>query len=92
MIEASIKGKQEAALPVSLILCCMRGDDNHEENLETVRLAAEYLDKGVAAIDIAGAEALFPTSGFADLFQLAKAWRVKNLAASNALPISGISR
>lgn len=73
VIEASIKGKQEAALPVSLILCCMRGDDNHEENLETVRLAAEYLDKGVAAIDIAGAEALFPTSGFADLFQLAKA-------------------
>lgn len=68
VIEASIKGKQEAALPVSLILCCMRGDDNHEENLETVRLAAEYLDKGVAAIDIAGAEALFPTSGFADLF------------------------
>ena len=51
----------------------MRGDDNHEENMETVRLAAEYLDKGVAAIDIAGAEALFPTSGFADLFQLAKA-------------------
>ena len=72
VIEASIKGKQEAALPISLILCCMRGDDNHEENLETVRLATEYLDKGVAAIDLAGAEALFPTSGFADLFELAK--------------------
>ena len=76
VIEASIKGRQEAALPVSLILCCMRGDDTHEENLETVRLAAEYLDKGVSAIDIAGAEALFPTSAFADLFQLAKAKNV----------------
>lgn len=72
VIEASIKGQQQAALPVSLILCCMRGNDNHEQNLETVRLAAEYVGKGVAAIDIAGAEALYPTSGFADLFQLAK--------------------
>lgn len=76
VIEASIKGKQQAALPVSLILCCMRGSDNHEQNLETVRLAAEYVDKGIAAIDIAGAEALFPTSDFADLFRLAKASNV----------------
>ena len=72
VIEASIEGRRQAALPVSLILCCMRGNDNHEQNLETVRLAAEYVGQGVAAIDLAGAEALYPTSGFADLFQLAK--------------------
>lgn len=72
VIEASIEGKRQAAIPISLILCCMRGDENHEQNLETVNLAAEYVGKGIDAIDIAGAEALFPTSGFADLFQLAK--------------------
>ena len=50
----------------------MRGDNNHEENLETVRMAKEYLGKGVAALDIAGAEALYPTDGFEDLFALAR--------------------
>ena len=27
---------------IRLILCCMRGDDNYDANLETVRLAAEF--------------------------------------------------
>jgi adenosine deaminase len=31
-------------------------------------LAEEYLDKGVCAIDLAGAEGLYPTSDFEDLF------------------------
>lgn len=70
-IEAAIEGTKNSPIPVKLILCCMRGDDNHEKNIETVNLAAEYLDKGVGAVDIAGAEALFPTENFADLFELA---------------------
>lgn len=70
-IEASIEGIKKSPIPVTLILCCMRGDDNHEKNIETIELAAEYLDKGVGAIDIAGAEALFPTEDFEDLFALA---------------------
>lgn len=56
----------------SLILCCMRGDDNREANEETVRLTARYLDDLVCAADLAGAEALFPTESFADVFALAK--------------------
>ena len=54
----------------NLILCCMRGNDNKSENQETVRLAEKYLVKtgGVVAIDLAGAEALFPTSDFQDIF------------------------
>lgn len=70
-IEAAIDGTKNSPIPVKLILCCMRGNDNHDKNLETVNLAVEYLDKGVGAIDIAGAEALFPTEDFADLFELA---------------------
>ena len=35
-------------------------------------MAKEYLGKGVGAIDLAGAEALFPTADFADLFVLAR--------------------
>ena len=54
----------------NLILCCMRGNDNKSKNLETVRLADKYLVKtdGVVAIDLAGAEALFPTADFRDIF------------------------
>lgn len=71
-IEAAIDGMKDSPIPVRLILCCMRGDDNHEMNIETVNLAADYLDKGVGAIDIAGAEALFPTEDFAEIFELAR--------------------
>ena len=71
-IEAAIEGTKNSPIPVSLILCCMRGDDNHDKNIETIELAAEYLNKGVGAVDIAGAEALFPTQNFADLFALAR--------------------
>lgn len=56
----------------SLILCCMRGNDNREANEETVRLTARYLDDLVCGADLAGAENLFPTESFADVFALAK--------------------
>ena len=72
IVEAAIEGMNRCDFPSSLILCCMRGDTNHDQNIETVRMAKEYLGKGVAALDIAGAEALYPTDGFEDLFALAK--------------------
>lgn len=55
-----------------LILCLMRGDHNHAENMETVRLAAACLGCGVAAVDLAGAEALYPTAWFEEEFALAR--------------------
>ncbi|MBQ6230717.1 MAG: adenosine deaminase family protein [Eubacterium sp.] len=116
---------------IRLILCCMRGDDNYDANLETVRLAAEFMhptkinkptgtnavisdtedslasidhsenedslasidhseNEGaaykevyiphveggllpvIAGIDLAGAEALYPTDKFSDIFHLAR--------------------
>lgn len=76
-VEAARDGMKEAlvknpSMKAALILCCMRGDDNREENLETIRLAARYLDSGICAADLAGAESLFPTERFADVFALAK--------------------
>lgn len=81
VIEAALAGlrhyqndtqNEAASLHAGLILCTMRGEDNHEANTETVRLAAQYLGKGVVALDLAGAEALFPTADFADLFAEAR--------------------
>ena len=116
---------------IRLILCCMRGDNNYDANLETVRLAAEFMhpkqinkptgtdavisdtedslasidhsenedslasidhseNEGaaykkvyiphveggllpvIAGIDLAGAEALYPTDKFSDIFHLAR--------------------
>lgn len=72
IVEAAIEGLNRSDFCANLILCCMRGNDNHEENLETVKMAKEYLGKGVCCLDIAGAEALFPTDDFKDIFDLAK--------------------
>ena len=55
----------------NLILCCMRSDSNKNENMETIRLAALYAEKGhcVVAADLAGAEGLYATDTFADVFR-----------------------
>lgn len=55
-----------------LILCCMRGADNQVMNMETIDVAGEFLGKGVVALDLAGAEALFPTENFESLFREAR--------------------
>lgn len=75
VVQAAIAGVEEATkgqkLKVQLILCCMRGGDNYDANQETVALTAKYLGKGVCACDLAGAEALFKTNTFKELFAYA---------------------
>ncbi len=76
IVKAAVQGLQKALagsfMKGNLILCCMRGTENLEENLETIRTAANYLGRGVVAVDLAGAEAIFPTKDFKELFDLAK--------------------
>ena len=79
-VEAVLAGRAEglAANPgigAGIILCAMSvGPEsvNMAENLETVRLAAEYRGRGVAAVDLAGAEGIVPLKNFAPVFDLAK--------------------
>ncbi len=71
VIDGMEKGSRGKAIRTGLLLCCMRGADNGAENEETIRLAAAFLGRGVSGIDLAGAEALYPTRDFADLFSLA---------------------
>lgn len=72
VVQAAVDGLQADGVKAGLILCCMRGNGNKAENMETVRLAAEFLGKGVCAADLAGAEAIFPTVDFEDVFAAAK--------------------
>ena len=54
----------------NLILCMMRGNDTKEKNLETIKVAKKFLGKGVVAMDLAGAEGLFPNEMFDEEFKL----------------------
>lgn len=71
VIKAAIEGINSSKLRSNLILCCMRGNNNHDENMETVRLAKKYLGDGVCALDLAGAEGLYPTKDYEDIFKYA---------------------
>ena len=75
VVSASLSGlrKAEKDFPISaqLILCCMRGADVIT-NRETIDVAKTFLGHGVCCADLAGAEALFPTSDYRSLFTYAK--------------------
>ena len=72
VIQAAIEGLHRSAFEGRLILCCMRGADTHAANVETVELASRYLGRDVVAVDLAGAEALFPTSDYFQVFAHAR--------------------
>ena len=71
VVSAAIDGLQKSSLDTSLILCCMRDADNKNDNIETVKLAKDFLNNGVVAVDLVGAEALFPNEQFDYVFSLA---------------------
>lgn len=80
VIEAAIEGltnaKQSFDIDGNLILCCMRGNDNENENIQTVQAAKRFLNKGVCALDLAGAEALFKTENFENIFKMAQNFNI----------------
>lgn len=77
-VEAAIEGLNRSDVMANLILCCMRGTGNEAENELTVDIASRYLveDGGVVAIDLAGAEAVYPTSDYRELFKKAAALKI----------------
>lgn len=79
VVQAAIEGMNKSTLRANLILSCMRGEitpENVEMNRETIRLTGKYLGKGVCATDLAGAEALFPTHNFKDIFEYASSMNI----------------
>lgn len=74
VVNASVRGLRRAEndfpIKAQLILCCMRGADDNT-NRETINVAKSFLGNGVCCADLAGAEALFPTSDYRSLFAYA---------------------
>lgn len=77
-ILAALEGLKRTDLKANLILCFMRGENVEKANMETLELARKYLvaDGGVVGIDIAGAEALYPTGDYKDLFDKAREYNI----------------
>lgn len=71
VIKGMEKAKDDFDIYGGIILCCMR-DSSKEDNLEIVKYAKKYLNKGVVAIDLAGAEALYETKNFKYIFDLCR--------------------
>ena len=70
--ESALAAMQNAPIPCGLILSMMR-DGSHEVNLETVEVAKALHSKGVVAVDLAGAESLYPTHLFREEFAAVRA-------------------
>ncbi len=79
-VDAVLAGREAAqkrypSVKTEILLCAMSiGPEtlNMSENLETVRLAKDYLGKGVAGCDLAGAEGIVPLKYFHPVFDLAR--------------------
>lgn len=80
-VEAVLEGRRQGLalcpdMGIGIILCTMCVGEprvNERENLETVRQAADFLGKGVVAIDLAGMEGTAPLREFSYVFEEAKA-------------------
>lgn len=72
VVEAVLAGTRASGFPCGLILCAMRGADSRA-NEETLAAARAFLGRGVVAMDLAGAESLYPTADYAPLFTRARA-------------------
>lgn len=76
VVQSVLDGFNKSSIKINLILCMMR-HHSYEDNKKIIELAFKYKDKGVCAIDLAGAEALYKTKDFEDLFSYAKKLGIK---------------
>lgn len=81
VVEAAINGvkrgmKDFPSIKCGLILCCMRGENIQDKNIETIEVAKKYLGDVVCAVDLAGAESLYPTEIFEPVFKKANEYNL----------------
>ncbi len=62
------RGKREFGVDYNVITCAMR-NHSFEENYYMLKEARAFLGEGVCAADLAGAEGIYPMSGFMELFE-----------------------
>jgi adenosine deaminase len=70
-LEGLRRGQRDFSVRCGLILCCYRSI-TPQQNIDTVKLAHKYRDKGVIGIDLAGDELHYPAAPHAEAFALAR--------------------
>jgi len=70
-LEGFRRGQRDFGVRCGTILCCYRSV-SVQENIDTVKLAHKYRDKGVVGIDLAGDENHFSAMPHAEAFALAR--------------------
>jgi adenosine deaminase len=70
-LEGFRRGQRDFGVRCGTILCCYRSV-SVQENIETVKLAHKYRDRGVVGIDLAGDENHFAAAPHAEAFALAR--------------------
>jgi adenosine deaminase len=81
-VEAVLEGKRQGLaehpnIQIGILVCMMCvGPEtaNWDANMETVEIAHAWKDKGIAGLDLAGAEGIVPLSHFGPLFAKARAY------------------
>lgn len=76
VVATILDAKNKVDIKCNFILCFMRGDNNDDLNYETLEVAKKYYGKGVCAVDLAGAEALFKTENYETLFNKVKEYNL----------------
>lgn len=95
VVLAALKGLNQApkGIKAQLILCLMRGEGNQKENLGTVEAAKEFLGEGVCAVDLAGAEAVWPNELFEKEFALIRSYGIPfTIHAGEALGADSVKK
>lgn len=68
VIEAVIEGISRVDIKINLIICLMR-NASEEDNYKVINAGLKYINNKVVGFDLAGAEAIYKTSNFKELFK-----------------------
>ena len=68
VIEAVIEGISKVNVKINLIICLMRNVSDND-NYKVIEAGLKYINNRVVGFDLAGAEAIYKTSNFKELFK-----------------------
>lgn len=71
VIETLIEGLNQSSKVKTNIIACLHRNVSMEDNFDTLNVVKDYIGKGVCALDLAGAEDMYPLQQFLTLFEKA---------------------